>query len=220
MMNYDRSTDVTYTYVRRKCAKKGGGRVHGGDGDNEREKRKSHGVGGKRGRRVGKGKEHFGRGSGNVLIARTKVRCLVLRGNPPLPFLLLSFSFSSPSSSSFSDIYPSFSQFLPDFLPMLLPPSLSFFAFRSSPPIPSLDHRDAIRIFPRKNDERCCSKEKLDRRKVLDRKERARDPSMTEIRDYKIAKTVEEVGGDVICCDRTTKSASSEHGKESKPFEV
>lgn len=117
-MNYDRSTDVTYTCVRRRCAKKGGGCVHGGDGDNEREKRKSHGVGGKRGRRVGKGKEHFGRGSGNVLIARTKVRCLVLRGNPPLPFLLLFFSFSSPSSSSSSfDIYPSFSQFLPDFLP-------------------------------------------------------------------------------------------------------
>lgn len=44
-------------------------------------------------RHVGKGKEHFGRGSGNVLIARTKVRCLELTKResspPPLPSLLL-----------------------------------------------------------------------------------------------------------------------------------
>jgi len=39
--------------------------------------------------RVGKGKEHFERGSGNVLIARTKARCLELRRNPLLLFLLL-----------------------------------------------------------------------------------------------------------------------------------
>lgn len=126
--------------------------MHGGDGDNEREKRKSRGVGGKRGRRVGKGKEHFGRGSGNVLIARTKVRCLELvRGNPPLSFLLLSSFFSSPifiRRWSFSP-YPRFSSV---FL------SLPFFWFfnPSAPlgPLRLFRHRiiggDAIKIFPRK----------------------------------------------------------------------
>lgn len=61
----------------------------GEDGDKEREKRKSHGGKGGKRRRVGKGKEHFKRGSGNVLIARTKVRCLELRRNSLLLFLLL-----------------------------------------------------------------------------------------------------------------------------------
>lgn len=69
--------------------------MHGGDGDNEREKRKSHGEGGKKRRHVGKGKEHFIRGSGNVLIASHESPMPGTKEESfPSPSLLLFFSFA------------------------------------------------------------------------------------------------------------------------------